>query len=148
MVRVRIKRLPHSEGVPLPETATRHAAGFDLRAAVDAPVVLKPGERFAVPTGFVFEIPEGFEGQVRTRSGLALKNGIMCLNSPGTVDADYRGEVKVILANLSREDFEITRGMRVAQMVIARCEEVEIVEADDLTSTPRGSGGFGHTGVS
>jgi len=148
MVTVKIKRLPHGEGIPLPEIATAHSAGFDLRAAVEETVILKPAERFAVPTGFVMEIPEGYEGQIRTRSGMALNHGIVVLNSPGTVDADYRGEVKVILANLSRSDFVIKREMRVAQMVIAKCERVEIAEAEDLTSTKRGPGGFGHTGTS
>jgi dUTP pyrophosphatase len=146
MVTVRLKRLAHGEGLPLPAPATPHSSGMDLRAAIAEPLVIKPFERVAVPTGFVWEIPSGFEGQVRTRSGLALKNGIICLNSPGTVDADYRGEVKVILANLSNEDFELERGMRIAQMVIAPFERCQLVETDSVTVTERGSGGFGHSG--
>ncbi len=121
---------------------------MDLRAAVSEPVLLQPGERMAMPTGLVLEIPEGFEGQVRPRSGLALKHGITCLNSPGTIDWDYRGEVKVILANLGREPFEITRGMRIAQLVVAPVCQVEIVEISKLTETERGAGGFGSTGTS
>jgi dUTP pyrophosphatase len=119
-----------------------------LRAAVleDAPLTLKPGVRDAVPTGLIMEIPIGFEGQVRPRSGLALKHGITCLNSPGTIDSDYRGEVKVILANLGSEDFIITRGMRIAQLVIAPVIRVEIVEIEEASDTQRGTGGFGSTG--
>lgn len=147
MVEIKIKRLPHSEGLPIPEKATFHSSGFDLRAAVENSVVLKPFERYLVPTGFILEIPEGFEGQIRTRSGLAVKNGIVCLNSPGTIDSDYRGEVKVILANLSNQDFEIQRGMRIAQLVFSKCVEAKIVECQFLTETSRGEGGFGHSGV-
>lgn len=147
MVVIKIKRLPHSEGLPLPEKATIHSSGFDLRAAVEKSVILKPFERYLVPTGFILEIPEGFEGQIRTRSGLAVKNGIVCLNSPGTIDADYRGEVKVILANLSNQDFEIQRGMRIAQLVFSQCIEAKIAECQSVTETSRGEGGFGHSGV-
>lgn len=147
MVEVKVKRLPHSEGLPLPEKATEKSSGFDLRAAIEEKFLLRPFERFLVPTGFVLEIPEGYEGQIRTRSGLALKSGIVCLNSPGTIDSDYRGEVKVIIANLSNEDFEIERGMRIAQLVISKCENVKIVESVSLSETSRGEGGFGHSGV-
>lgn len=147
MVEIKILRLPHSEGLPIPEKATSHSSGFDLRAAVENSVVLKPFERYLVPTGFILEIPDGFEGQIRTRSGLALKSGIVCLNSPGTIDADYRGEVKVIIANLSNQDFEIQRGMRIAQLVIAKSEDAKIVECQFLSETTRGEGGFGHSGV-
>jgi len=146
MVTVKLKRLPHGEGLPLPSRATAHSAGIDLSAAIAEDLILKPFERIAVPTGFIWEIPEGFEGQVRTRSGLALNNGIVCLNSPGTVDADYRGEVKVILANMSRENFELKRGMRIAQMVVAPLEQCRLSETDRVTVTERGPGGFGHTG--
>ncbi len=120
---------------------------MDLRAAITDTLVLRPGERAAVPTGLIMEIPEGFEGQVRPRSGLALKHGITCLNSPGTIDSDYRGEVKVILANLGAEPFTVTRAMRIAQLVIAPVTRVEIAEISELTDTGRGSGGFGSTGT-
>ena len=142
-------RLPHGEGIELPAYETAGAAGMDLRAAVaaDAPLTLEPGKRALVPTGFVFEIPHGFEAQIRPRSGLAFKNGITCLNSPGTVDSDYRGEVKVILANLGEEPFVIERGMRIAQMVIAPVTQVAVREATQASETTRGAGGFGSTGV-
>jgi dUTP pyrophosphatase len=121
---------------------------MDLRAAVTDALVLLPGERAAIPTGLIMEIPESFEGQVRPRSGLALKHGITCLNSPGTIDSDYRGEVKVILANLGTESFLVTRAMRIAQMVIAPVTRVEIVEISELSATGRGAAGFGSTGTS
>jgi len=142
-------RLPNGQGLDLPTYETRGAAGMDLRAAIDEdkPLVLAPGKRALIPTGFVFEIPEGFEGQVRPRSGLAAKNGVTCLNAPGTVDCDYRGEVKVILVNHGEEDFTITRGMRIAQMVIAAFIQTRIVEVSETTETARGAGGFGSTGV-
>ncbi|MBB3299144.1 dUTP pyrophosphatase [Rhizobium sp. BK077] len=142
-------RLPNGEGLDLPAYESKGAAGMDLRAAVDeaAPLTLLPGKRALVPTGFIFEIPEGFEGQVRPRSGLAFKNGITCLNSPGTVDSDYRGEVKVLLANLGEEPFVIERGMRIAQMVIAPVTQVRIAEITEASETLRGAGGFGSTGV-
>lgn len=122
---------------------------MDLRAAVaeGEPLVLSPGDRTLVPTGFVFEIPQGFEAQIRPRSGLAFKNGITCLNTPGTIDSDYRGEVKVLLVNLGHEPFEITRGMRIAQMVIAPVVQAEVTEAFETSETARGAGGFGSTGV-
>ena len=145
--RVRLKRLAHGEGLPLPSRATEHAAGADLCAAVGETMVLPPGGRALVPTGFVWEIPHGFEGQVRPRSGLALKNGLTCLNSPGTVDSDYRGEVCVILANLGSEPFAVERGMRIAQMVIAPVAGWASEEVFELTDTARGDGGFGSTGV-
>jgi dUTP pyrophosphatase len=145
---VPITRLPHGHGIPLPAYETAQAAGMDLRAAVpdDEPLVLRPGDRFPVPTGLAFALPEGFEGQVRPRSGLAFKAGITCLNSPGTVDADYRGEVKVILINHGPEDFIIRRGDRIAQLVIAPVVQARWAEVDSLDDTARGVGGFGSTG--
>jgi dUTP pyrophosphatase len=142
-------RLPHGEGIELPAYETKGAAGMDLRAAVDdgAPMVLAPGKRALVPTGLIFEIPDGFEGQIRPRSGLAFKNGITCLNTPGTIDSDYRGEVKVLLINLGEEPFEITRGMRIAQMVIAPVTQARVAEITEASTTARGAGGFGSTGV-
>ncbi len=130
----------------LPEYSTEHSAGMDLRANLDQSVTLKPGERKLIPTGLFFEIPEGFEVQVRPRSGLAIKNGISVLNSPGTIDADYRGEVCVILINLGTEDFVINNGDRIAQMVVAKYEKCSWTLVEELSSTDRGSGGFGHTG--
>ena len=142
-------RLPHGEGLPLPGYETADAAGMDLRAAVpqDQPLTLMPGERRLVPTGFIFEIPSGHEGQVRPRSGLAFKNGVTCLNTPGTIDADYRGEVQVLLVNHGRDNFEITRGMRIAQLVIAPVTRVTVMEGDLASETARGTGGFGSTGT-
>lgn len=142
-------RLPHGAGIALPGYETAGAAGMDLRAAVeaDAPMTLEPGKRALVPTGFVFEIPQGYEGQIRPRSGLAFKNGITCLNTPGTIDSDYRGEVKVLLVNLGETPFVIERGMRIAQMVIAPVTQVAVREAVQASETTRGAGGFGSTGV-
>jgi dUTP pyrophosphatase len=140
-------RLPHGAGIELPAYETAGAAGMDLRAAVEAPLTLSPGKRALVPTGFVFEIPHGHEGQVRPRSGLAFKHGITCLNTPGTVDSDYRGEVKVLLINLGEEPFVIERGMRIAQMVIAPVTRVAVREVNEASETIRGAGGFGSTGV-
>lgn len=131
---------------PLPEYATADSAGLDLRANLDAPIVLKPLERCLVPTGLYIALPQGTEAQIRPRSGLALKRGVTVLNSPGTIDADYRGEVRIILVNLSAEPFEIRDGERIAQMVVARHERVEWDETDSLDATERGAGGFGHTG--
>lgn len=144
-----IVRLPDSHGLDLPAYATQGSAGLDLRAAVpaDRPLILLPGRRALVPTGLVFEIPEGFEGQVRPRSGLALKHGITCLNTPGTVDSDYRGEVKVLLINLGDEDFAVERGMRIAQLVIAPAIQALIEERDLAGTTERGANGFGSTGT-
>lgn len=146
---VNLVRLPHGEGLDLPAYETKGAAGMDLRAAIPSGETLTifPGKRTLVPTGFVFEIPEGFEGQVRPRSGLAFKHGITCLNTPGTVDSDYRGEVKVLLINLGEDVFEITRGMRIAQMVIAPALQARAVEVSEANDTARGAGGFGSTGV-
>ena len=143
-----IIRLPHSEGLDLPSYETADAAGMDLRAAVpdNQPMTLAPGERKLVPTGLIMEIPKGHEGQIRPRSGLAYKKGITCLNTPGTIDADYRGEVMVLLINHGSEPFTIDRGMRIAQMVIAPVLQMEIVEASLASETERGSGGFGSTG--
>ncbi|WP_455874413.1 dUTP diphosphatase [Rhizobium yanglingense] len=142
-------RLPNGEGLDLPSYETSGAAGMDLRAAVadNEPMTLAPGKRALVPTGFIFEIPDGYEAQVRPRSGLAFKHGITCLNTPGTIDSDYRGEVKVLLVNLGDEPFEITRGMRIAQMVIAPVTQVRVAEITESTTTARGAGGFGSTGV-
>ncbi|MQB10940.1 dUTP diphosphatase [Agrobacterium sp. ICMP 6402] len=146
---LRLVRLANGADLELPSYETGGAAGMDLRAAVpaDQPLTLKPGERALVPTGFIFEVPHGYEAQIRPRSGLAIKNGITCLNSPGTVDSDYRGEVKVILANLGQDDFTIERGMRIAQMVIAPVTQVTVSEVTETSETARGTGGFGSTGV-
>ena len=144
MIDIEVKRLSHGEGLPLPAYATEHAAGLDVVAAED--LTLAPGGRHAVATGFAIAIPNGFEVQVRPRSGLALKHGVTCLNTPGTIDSDYRGEVKVILANLGREPFEIRRGERIAQLVPAPVQRAAFREVDDLDSTGRGAGGFGSTG--
>jgi dUTP pyrophosphatase len=146
---LKLVRLPHGSDMPLPAYETAGAAGMDLRAAVSEgePLVLSPGDRTLVPTGFVFEIPEGFEAQIRPRSGLAFKNGVTCLNTPGTIDSDYRGEVKVLLVNLGHEPFEISRGMRIAQMVIAPVVQARVSEVADASHTTRGAGGFGSTGV-
>jgi dUTP diphosphatase len=143
---VPVRVLPHGEGLPLPRYASDGAAGCDLHAAVDEPMILAPGERAAVPTGIALAIPEGFEGQVRARSGLALRHGIACVNAPGTIDSDYRGEVKVILGNFGREPFEIRRGDRIAQVVFAPVVRAEIQEVDELSDSARGAGGFGSTG--
>jgi dUTP pyrophosphatase len=145
---IAVKRLPHGADLPLPAYETSHAAGMDLRAAVpqDEPVVLRPGDRHAVPTGLAMAIPPGFEGQVRPRSGLAARNGVTCLNAPGTVDADYRGEVKVILINLGPETFTVRRGDRIAQLLIAPVVQANWRETDVLDETARGEGGFGSTG--
>ena len=132
---------------PLPTYATAQSAGMDLRANIDSPVTLKPMERRLVPTGLHIALPEGYEAQVRPRSGLALKHGITVLNTPGTVDADYRGEIMVLLINFSNEEFVINAGERIAQMVIARHEQAQIEEVEVLDETERGAGGYGHTGV-
>lgn len=142
---MKVKIVNHSP-YPCPAYATEQSAGVDLKANLDAPVVLKPLQRTLVPTGLFIALPKGFEAQVRPRSGLALKHGITVLNTPGTIDADYRGEVCVILVNLSDKDFEIVPGERIAQMVIARHEQVEWEQVDTLDETERGAGGFGSTG--
>ena len=148
MTTVRVERLPHSEGLPLPAYETTGSAGMDLRAAVadDQPLTLAPGARALVKTGLKIALEPGFEAQVRPRSGLALKHGITCLNSPGTIDSDYRGEVAVILINHGQEPFVVRRGERIAQLVIARHEQARIVEVEALDETARGAGGFGSTG--
>ncbi|CAN7540465.1 dUTP diphosphatase [Rhizobium rhizogenes] len=142
-------RLAHGRGLDLPAYETKGAAGMDLRAAIEdgETLTIAPGKRALVPTGFIFEIPEGFEAQIRPRSGLAFKHGITCLNTPGTIDSDYRGEVKVLLINLGEEPFEITRGMRIAQVVIAPVTQVRVAEITEVSETARGAGGFGSTGV-
>jgi dUTP pyrophosphatase len=148
MTTLRIQRLPHAEGLALPAYETTGSAGMDLRAAVadDAPLTLEPGARALVPTGLKIALEQGYEAQVRPRSGLALKHGLTCLNSPGTIDSDYRGEVGVILINHGQEPFVIRRGERIAQMVVARHEQAEVVQVETLDETVRGSGGFGSTG--
>ncbi|GET30436.1 dUTP diphosphatase [Prolixibacter sp. SD074] len=140
-----VKIVNHS-GHPLPHYSTGHSAGMDLRASLKQDILLKPLERALVPTGLYIELPVGYEAQVRPRSGLALKNGITVLNSPGTIDADYRGEIRVVLINLSSEEFVISDGYRIAQMVVAQHEKVEWVKVTELVETARGEGGFGHTG--
>ena len=144
---VAVKRFPHSEGLPLPSYATAGAAGLDLLAAIVEPLVLAPGARVLVPTGLAIALPPGYELQVRPRSGLALKNGITMPNSPGTVDEDYRGELQVIIMNAGSKPFTITRGMRIAQAVLAPVVRIEWQETDALPDTARGTGGFGSTGV-
>ena len=143
-IRISVLRLPHGAGLPLPAYATAGAAGMDVVAAEDATIA--PGARHAVATGFAIAIPDGFEVQVRPRSGLALKFGITCLNTPGTIDSDYRGEVKEILANLAQEPFEVRRGERIAQLVPARVQLAMLDEVEALDETHRGAGGFGSTG--
>ncbi|MDO6413379.1 dUTP diphosphatase [Sphingomonas sp. BIUV-7] len=143
-IAIRLKRLPHGEGLPLPAYATAQAAGMDVVAAED--LTLAPGGRAAIATGFAIAIPAGYEVQVRPRSGLALKNGITCLNTPGTIDADYRGEVKVILANLGAEPFAVKRGERIAQLVPAPVQRARFEQVEELDDTARGMGGFGSTG--
>jgi dUTP pyrophosphatase len=146
-MKVIIKKLPHGADLPLPHYATQGSAGLDLLAATDKDIELAPGARMAVPTGIAIELPLGIEAQVRPRSGLALNHGITCLNAPGTIDSDYRGEVKAILINHSDVVFKISRGMKIAQMVIARHEQAELIEADALSDSSRGAGGFGSTGM-
>lgn len=146
-LRIEIRRLPHAADLPLPSYATASAAGLDLCAAVDKDLVIPPGDRAAVPTGYMIALPDGYEAQVRPRSGLALKHGITLPNSPGTIDADYRGEIAVIVLNTGRESFTVTRGMRIAQMVVAPVTRVAWREVDTLTDTARGAGGFGSTGI-
>ena len=144
---IRIQTLPHFDGLSLPSYATTGAAGMDVEAAIEANIVLAPGRRVAVPTGIAMAIPAGFEVQVRPRSGLALKHGVTVANAPGTIDSDYRGEVKIMLINLGEDDVTITRGMRIAQLVVAQVSLARLELADTLETTDRGSGGFGSTGV-
>ena len=146
-VEVRIRRLPHAEGLPLPAYASDGAAGADLCAAVDAEMVLEPGDRAAVPTGLVLEVPKGYEGQVRPRSGLAIKAGLTIVNAPGTIDSDYRGELKVLMINLGSDPVSIGRGDRIAQLLIAPVNHASFVESAALSVSERGDDGFGSTGV-
>jgi dUTP pyrophosphatase len=147
---INIMRLDHADGLELPSYETKGSAGMDIRAAVleDEKLTLSPNQRVLVPTGLIFEIPQGYEIQIRPRSGLAFKNGVTCLNTPGTIDSDYRGEIKVLLINLGLEEFEISRGMRIAQMVVAPVTQAKLLETNELGETDRGAGGFGSTGVS
>ena len=146
MPQLLIKRISDAHNdIPLPEYATEHSSGLDLRSS--EPVTLASGEFKLVPTGIALEIPEGFEGQIRPRSGLAAKHGVTCLNSPGTIDADYRGEVKVLLINHGMKSVTFERGERIAQLIISRYEKVDVIDAEELTETSRGAGGFGHTGT-
>lgn len=146
-ITLRIKKLDHAKDLPLPSYATPGSAGMDLRSASVEPVVISPGQRALVPTGLILEIPDGYEGQVRPRSGLALKHGISLVNSPGTVDSDYRGEVMVIMINLGDDHFMINYGDRIAQLVIAPVIQAQIVEIDEISESERGDGGFGSTGL-
>lgn len=146
-VSIALKILDHAKDLPLPAYATAQAAGMDIVAAIDAPITMQPGERALIPTGLSIALPAGFECQIRPRSGLAAKNGVTVLNSPGTVDADYRGEIKAILINLGQEPFVIERGMRIAQMIIARYTQASWSIVADLDETDRGTGGFGSTGT-
>ena len=141
------KKLPHASDLELPGYETSSAAGMDIRAALEAPITLKPGERTLIPTGLQMAIPDGYEAQIRPRSGLAIRNGITMLNSPGTIDADYRGEVKVIAINHGQEDFVVNHGDRIAQMVIAPVVQLPVKEVSELDETDRGEGGFGSTGI-
>ncbi len=143
---VQIQQLPHGEGLDLPHYATLHAAGADLRAAIDGDMVIEPGEHALIPTGFAMALPDNFEAQVRPRSGLALKHGITVLNTPGTIDADYRGEVGVILINHGKTPFHIQRGDRIAQMIIAPFVQADFQTVSELPATERGAGGFGSSG--
>jgi len=146
-MKVGIKRLEHARDLAVPHYATKGSAGLDLLAAIDEEIELLPGQRMAVPTGIAIELPLGWEAQVRPRSGMALNNGITCLNSPGTIDSDYRGEIKAILINHGAEVFVIKRGHKIAQMVIAKHEQAELVEVEALSDSERGAGGFGSTGM-
>jgi len=147
-ITIKFKRLSENfNDIPLPSYSTEGSSGLDLRAAVEDKIIIKPFETALVPTNLAVEIPEGYEGQVRPRSGLAAKNFVTVLNTPGTIDSDYRGEIKVILTNFGKEDFVVNRGDRIAQLVISKVERAEIVEVQDLNSTKRNQGGFGHTGI-
>jgi len=143
---VHITRLPHSHDLPLPAYQSEHAAGMDLHAAIELAITLQPGDIQLIPTGFAMALPDGYEAQIRPRSGLAVKHGISMPNTPGTIDADYRGEVKVPLINLGHCAFTLERGMRIAQMIIAPVSQATWIEVEELTDTRRGDGGFGHTG--
>ena len=145
-MRVLVRRLPHARDLPLPSYATSGSAGLDLLAAIENDIEIRPGARAAVPCGIAIALPDGYEAQVRPRSGLALNHGITLLNAPGTVDSDYRGEIRVILINHGNEPFCITRGMKIAQMIVAKHEHVEFAETEELPASERGAGGFGSTG--
>jgi dUTP pyrophosphatase len=147
MLTIPLQRLPHAADLPLPAYATLQAAGMDLTAACSNDIVLAPGKRALIPTGIAIALPDGFEAQVRARSGLAIKHGLSVLNGPGTIDADYRGEIKVILANLGEEPFTIARGLRIAQLVIAAYTKAQWQETESLETSARGAGGFGSTGI-
>ena len=147
MIKVNVTQLPHGADLPLPAYATNHSAGVDLSAAIDSDIVLQPMQRQLVPTGIAIALPDGYEAQIRPRSGLAFKNGITVANAPGTIDADYRGEIKVLLINLGQEIFTVTRGMRIAQMVVAPVSRVGWQQVDSLDETARSDGGFGSTGI-
>jgi dUTP pyrophosphatase len=144
---IKIKQLPHGKHLPLPSYATNGSAGMDLMAAIETSVMLAPMQRKLIPTGIAIALPNNYEAQIRPRSGLALKHGITCLNTPGTIDSDYRGEICALLINLSEQDFIIEPAMRIAQMVIAPCIQAEMKQVEDLDSTIRGEGGFGSTGI-
>lgn len=146
-VTVCFRRLAHAEGLPLPEYASAESSGLDLRAAVENELTVEPGARAQIPTGLILELPAGWEGQVRPRSGLAWRHGVTMLNTPGTIDSDYRGEVKIILVNLGQEAFVVQRGDRIAQLVVAPVSRIALAETSELGSTDRGEGGFGSTGV-
>jgi len=145
-IKVLVKTLPHFEGLSLPQYQTEGASGIDLLAACPESMTIQPGDRVLVPTGIVISLPENFEAQIRPRSGLAIKHGITLLNTPGTIDSDYRGEIQIILINHAKEAFTVTRGMRIAQMVLAKVVKAKLEIVDNLDGTRRGAGGFGHTG--
>jgi dUTP pyrophosphatase len=145
-MRISIQRLPHARALPLPSYATPGSAGMDLLAAIDGEIELRSAARIAVPTGIIIALPDGYEAQIRPRSGLALHHGITLLNAPGTIDSDYRGEIKVIVVNLGDTPFRIARGLKIAQMIIARYEQADLIETDELPATMRAAGGFGSTG--
>ena len=147
MISVSLLKLPHGEGLPLPTYATAQSAGVDLMAAISEPFHIEPFERKLIPTGFSLALPQGYEAQIRPRSGLALKHGLSVLNSPGTIDSDFRGEVKIALINLGKKDFEIKTGERIAQIIVSKIEQLEIEEVQSLSQTDRGEGGFGSTGL-
>lgn len=147
MIDIYFKKLPHAQDLPLPSYESAFAAGMDIRAALDEPLELKSGKRMLVPTGLQMALPEGYEAQIRPRSGLAWRNGITMLNTPGTIDADYRGEVKLLAVNLGEEPFTINHGDRIAQMVIAPVQQCSVKETDELPESRRGAGGFGSTGL-
>ncbi len=146
-MKIQFKKLPHAEDLPLPSYESEYAAGMDIRAALEEPITLKPGERKLIPSGLKMSMPQGYEAQMRPRSGLAYRNGITMLNTPGTIDADYRGELKMLAVNLGSESFTINHGDRIAQMVIAPVIQADVREVEVLTETKRGDGGFGSTGV-